>query len=191
MAGVAGSNPASSTSFLQGIRIAAIAPVSKTGEATPHRFESCIPCHIQQYQHHRGVAQPGRALGLGPSGRTFEPCRPDQFRRGLVRCLQRTSHLLQVSAQLPGFAPRTERLLSEVPSPSEVVDQYGDLAQMGEQRLCKAMVVGSIPTFSTKHNAGIAQLVERHVANVKVAGSSPATRSSSNQAQTIERRRSL
>jgi hypothetical protein len=64
-----------------------------------------------------------------------------------------------------------------VPSPSGVVDQYGVLAQMGEQRLCKATVVGSIPTFSTKHNAGIAQLVERHVANVKVAGSSPATRS--------------
>lgn len=28
---------------------------------------------------HRGVAQPGRVLGLGPRCRMFESCRPDQL----------------------------------------------------------------------------------------------------------------
>ena len=27
----------------------------------------------------RGVAQPGSASGLGPEGRRFKSCRPDQF----------------------------------------------------------------------------------------------------------------
>ena len=28
--------------------------------------------------HNRGVAQPGSASGLGPEGRRFKSCRPDQ-----------------------------------------------------------------------------------------------------------------
>ena len=60
---------------------------------------------------------------------------------------------------------------------NEMVDQYGVLAQRVEQRLCKATVVGSNPTFSTKHNAGLAQLVERYLAKVEVASSSLASRS--------------
>lgn len=34
-------------------------------------------------------------------------------------------------------------------TPLGVADQYGVLAQLVEQRLCKATVVGSSPTFST------------------------------------------
>ena len=31
-------------------------------------------------KHHRGVAQPGSAPGLGPGGREFESLRPDHFK---------------------------------------------------------------------------------------------------------------
>ncbi len=34
-------------------------------------------CIIPAHTPHRGVAQPGRASGLGPEGRTFKSCRPD------------------------------------------------------------------------------------------------------------------
>ena len=32
----------------------------------------------------RGVAQPGRVLGLGPRCRMFESCRPDQYQKAEV-----------------------------------------------------------------------------------------------------------
>ena len=38
--------------------------------------------------HIRGVAQPGSAPGLGPGGRRFESCRPDQFIKKLHSCFK-------------------------------------------------------------------------------------------------------
>ena len=42
----------------------------------------------------RGVAQLGRALGLGPRGRKFESCRPDLMRREALRRARRRAFLL-------------------------------------------------------------------------------------------------
>ena len=52
---------------------------------------------------------------------------------------------------------------------------YGQIAQLVEQGTENPRVGGSIPSLAT--NAGIAQLIERRVANAKVAGLSPVSRS--------------
>ena len=48
---------------------------------------------------------------------------------------------------------------------------------MGERLLCKQDVASSILVTSTKFYAGLAQLVERNFAKVKVVGSNPISRS--------------
>ena len=53
---------------------------------------------------------------------------------------------------------------------------YASVAQLVEQRTENPRVVGSIPTGGTK-NADLAHLVERDLAKVEVAGSSPVIRS--------------
>ena len=53
---------------------------------------------------------------------------------------------------------------------------YASVAQLVEQRTENPRVVGSIPTGSTI-SADLAHLVERHLAKVEVAGSSPVIRS--------------
>ena len=61
--------------------------------------------------------------------------------------------------------------------------QYASVAQLVEQRTENPRVVGSIPTGGTMlssvldNSAGVAHLVERHLAKVEVAGSSPVARS--------------
>ena len=62
------------------------------------------------------------------------------------------------------------------------VFRYASVAQLVEQRTENPRVVGSIPTggttFGERHkNADVAHLVERHLAKVEVAGSSPVIRS--------------
>ena len=54
--------------------------------------------------------------------------------------------------------------------------RYGPVAQLVEQRTENPRVVGSIPTGATIY-AGLAHLVERHLAKVEVASSSLVTRS--------------
>ena len=54
--------------------------------------------------------------------------------------------------------------------------QYASVAQLVEQRTENPRVVGSIPTGGTI-SADLAHLVERHLAKVEVAGSSPVIRS--------------
>ena len=60
---------------------------------------------------------------------------------------------------------------------------FASVAQLVEQRTENPRVVGSIPTGGTMrgqqtaHYAGVAHLVERHLAKVEVAGSSPVARS--------------
>ena len=54
--------------------------------------------------------------------------------------------------------------------------QYASVAQLVEQRTENPRVVGSIPTGGTI-DADLAHLVERHLAKVEVAGSSPVIRS--------------
>ena len=55
---------------------------------------------------------------------------------------------------------------------------YASVAQLVEQRTENPRVVGSIPTGGTI-SADLAHLVERHLAKVEVAGSSPVIRSKS------------
>ena len=56
---------------------------------------------------------------------------------------------------------------------------YGSLAQLGEHLPYKQGVTGSSPVVSTSQalRADLAHLVERHLAKVEVAGSSPVIRS--------------
>ena len=54
---------------------------------------------------------------------------------------------------------------------------YGGVAQLVEQGTENPRVVGSIPTGGTIINADLAHLVERNLAKVEVAGSSPVIRS--------------
>ena len=54
--------------------------------------------------------------------------------------------------------------------------QSASVAQLVEQRTENPRVVGSIPTGGTTY-ADLAHLVERHLAKVEVAGSSPVIRS--------------
>ena len=54
--------------------------------------------------------------------------------------------------------------------------QYASVAQLVEQGTENPCVVGSIPTGGTIY-ADLAHLVERHLAKVEVAGSSPVIRS--------------
>ena len=53
---------------------------------------------------------------------------------------------------------------------------FASVAQLVEQRTENPRVVGSIPTGGTIY-ADLAHLVERHLAKVEVAGSSPVIRS--------------
>ena len=61
-------------------------------------------------------------------------------------------------------------------SPIRVAIRYASVAQLVEQRTENPRVVGSIPTGGTI-SADLAHLVERHLAKVEVAGSSPVIRS--------------
>ena len=54
---------------------------------------------------------------------------------------------------------------------------YASVAQLVEQRTENPRVVGSIPTGGTTSFADLAHLVERDLAKVEVAGSSPVIRS--------------
>ena len=56
------------------------------------------------------------------------------------------------------------------------VSLFASVAQSVEQRTENPRVDGSIPSGSTKY-ADLAHLVERHLAKVEVAGSSPVIRS--------------
>ena len=58
---------------------------------------------------------------------------------------------------------------------------YASVAQLVEQGTENPRVVGSIPTGGTI-NADLAHLVERDLAKVEVAGSSPVIRSNKNKA---------
>ena len=61
-------------------------------------------------------------------------------------------------------------------SPIQVAILYASVAQLVEQGTENPRVVGSIPTGGTI-SADLAHLVERHLAKVEVAGSSPVIRS--------------
>ena len=64
----------------------------------------------------------------------------------------------------------------EIPVQFRVLTPYAFVAQLVEQRTENPRVVGSIPTEGTNF-AGLAHLVERHLAKVEVASSSLVTRS--------------
>ena len=64
---------------------------------------------------------------------------------------------------------------------NSTTESYGSIAQLGEHLPYKQRVTGSSPVVPTKISviyAGLAHLVERHLAKVEVASSSLVTRSS-------------
>ena len=63
-----------------------------------------------------------------------------------------------------------------------ISDAFASVAQLVEQGTENPRVVGSIPTGGTKY-ADLAHLVERHLAKVEVAGSSPVIRSNKRSTQ--------
>ena len=83
------------------------------------------------------------------------------YRFGLVAQLVRA---LACHARGRGFEPHPSR------------HRYASVAQLVEQGTENPRVVGSIPTGGTIY-ADLAHLVERHLAKVEVAGSSPVIRS--------------
>ena len=83
------------------------------------------------------------------------------YRDGLVAQLVRA---LACHARGRGFEPHPSR------------HRYASVAQFVEQGTENPRVVGSIPTGGTI-SADLAHLVERHLAKVEVAGSSPVIRS--------------
>ena len=85
------------------------------------------------------------------------------YRFGLVAQLVRA---LACHARGRGFEPHPSR------------HRYASVAQLVEQGTENPRVVGSIPTGGTI-SADLAHLVERHLAKVEVAGSSPVIRSKS------------
>ena len=78
-----------------------------------------------------------------------------------------------------GFEPHPSRQ-----SRSNKNHQSASVAQLVEQRTENPRVVGSIPTGGTTY-ADLAHLVERHLAKVEVAGSSPVIRSKETVEQTV------
>ena len=105
----------------------------------------------------------GRASALQAEGHRFEPCCSHQTFGPVVQ-LVRT---LACHARGRGFEPHSGRQLC------------ASVAQSVEQGTENPRVVGSIPTGGTitiKY-ADLAHLVERNLAKVEVAGSSPVIRS--------------
>ena len=102
----------------------------------------------------------GRASALQAEGHRFEPYCSHHFFGPVVQ-LVRT---LACHARGRGFEPHSGRQLC------------ASVAQSVEQGTENPRVVGSIPTGGTI-SADLAHLVERHLAKVEVAGSSPVIRS--------------
>ena len=121
----------------------------------------------------RKVSSVGRASALQAEGHRFEPCTFHQeilshFENGLVAQLVRA---LACHARGRGFEPHPSRH-----SRANNFHRSASVAQLVEQRTENPRVVGSIPTGGTIY-ADLAHLVERHLAKVEVAGSSPVIRS--------------
>ena len=82
----------------------------------------------------RDVAQFGSASGLGPEGRRFESCHPDQkvwefSSAGRASALQAEGHRFE---------------------PCNSHQHYAGIAQLVEQLICNQQVVGSSPITSSK-----------------------------------------
>ena len=107
-----------------------------------------------------------------PRAQGSSPCAPAIY--GSVVQLVRT---LACHARGRGFEPHPNRHL------------FASVAQLVEQGTENPRVVGSIPTGGTisKKYADLAHLVERNLAKVEVAGSSPVIRSNGSLAQLGER----
>ena len=112
----------------------------------------------------------GRASALQAEGHRFEPYCFHQSGYNRIRFNIRRCSSVGYSASLSRWRSRVR---APLPSPT-----YASVAQLVEQGTENPRVVGSIPTGGTIINADLAHLVERNLAKVEVAGSSPVIRSS-------------
>ena len=121
----------------------------------------------------RKVSSAGRALALQARGHRFEPCTFHHFSGPVVQ-----------SVSTPACHAGGRRFES-VPGRHNAYElsgssaQHASVAQLVEQGTENPRVVGSIPTGGTTY-AGVAHLVERHLAKVEVASSSLVGRSRQN-----------
>ena len=128
-----------------------------------------LSCRKTEREH----SSAGRASALQAEGHRFEPYCSHQkgYKRtpnfGPVVQLVRT---LACHARGRGFESHPGRQGFYSPR------LFASVAQLVEQRTENPRVVGSIPTGGTIY-ADLAHLVERHLAKVEVAGSSPVIRS--------------
>ena len=90
----------------------------------------------------RDVAQFGSASGLGPEGRRFESCHPDQtfLRHGSIAQL---GERLPYKQDVTGSSPVTPT-------------KHAGVAQLVEQLICNQQVAGSSPITSSKQGKLIA-----------------------------------
>ena len=84
---------------------------------------------------YRDVAQFGSASGLGPEGRRFESCHPDQSR--IKREFSSAGRASALQAGCHRFEPCNSH-------------QYAGVAQLVEQLICNQQVAGSSPITSSK-----------------------------------------
>ena len=92
----------------------------------------------------RDVAQFGSASGLGPEGRRFESCHPDQiFFKKFAECIWEFSSAGRASALQAG-CHRFEPCNSH-----HKFLQYAGVAQLVEQLICNQQVAGSSPITSS------------------------------------------
>ena len=84
----------------------------------------------------RDVAQFGSASGLGPEGRRFESCHPDQ-----------TDHEYGSLAQLGERLPYKQDVTGSSPVTPTMI--FAGVAQLAEQLICNQQVAGSSPITSS------------------------------------------
>ena len=85
---------------------------------------------------------------------------------------------LACHARGQGFESPSGRQYKRLTERSIFYVRFASVAQLVEQGTENPRVVGSIPTGGTTFSADLAHLVERDLAKVEVAGSSPVIRSS-------------
>lgn len=135
-----------------------------------------------------GVAQSGSASGLGPECRRFKSVHPHHFMPRLVSWRD-SRFVVGERGSIPRRGSVLVAQLEESPDPNRVVwgsnphqDANGDVAQLGEHRLCKPTAAGSNPAVSTNFGSVAERFIAAVLKTVEAkapVGSNPTTSASS------------